>query len=98
MEVEKDGIYIGSDTGGTMTDLFVVDKHGSFVVGKASTTPNNESDGYWESLTDAFEQWDIDLDKQAHEIFPSAQIAVYSGTTMLNALPVSYTHLTLPTN
>jgi acetone carboxylase beta subunit len=85
-DVEKEGIYIGSDTGGTMTDLFIVDKYGDFVVGKASTTPKNESDGYWESLQDAFEQWDIDIEKQAQEIFPGAQIAVYSGTTMLNAL------------
>ncbi len=82
----REGVYIGSDSGGTMTDTFVVDKAGEFVVGKASTTPRDESLGYWESLTDAFESWEIDLEKQAPEIIPDAQLAVYSGTTMLNAL------------
>ncbi len=82
----RESIYIGSDSGGTMTDIFVVDKYGDFTVGKASTTPRNESIGYWESMKDAFEAWGIDLDEEAPEIFPDAQLAVYSGTTMLNAL------------
>lgn len=82
----RESIYIGSDSGGTMTDIFVVDKYGDFTVGKASTTPRNESIGYWESMKDAFEAWGIDLDEEASEIFPDAQLAVYSGTTMLNAL------------
>ncbi|MFC1911014.1 hydantoinase/oxoprolinase family protein [Chloroflexota bacterium] len=84
--VVKEGIYIGSDTGGTMTDIFVVDKNGDFAVGKASTTPRDLSVGYWESLKDAFEQWGIDLDKQAQEVFSNTILSVYSGTTMLNAL------------
>ncbi len=69
-----------------MTDTFVVDRNGDFVVGKASTTPRDESQGYWESLKDAFEDWQIDLETRAKEIIPDAQLAVYSGTTMLNAL------------
>lgn len=81
-----EGIYIGSDAGGTMTDTFVVNKKGDFVVGKASTTPKDESTGYWESLKDAFEAWRVDLEKDAPEIIPQSQLAVYSGTTMLNAL------------
>lgn len=81
-----EGIYIGSDAGGTMTDAFVVDGRGDFVVGKASTTPKDESIGYWESLKDAFESWRVDLEKDAPEIIPQSQLAVYSGTTMLNAL------------
>ncbi|MFC2007721.1 hydantoinase/oxoprolinase family protein [Chloroflexota bacterium] len=83
---QREGIYIGSDSGGTMTDTFVVDKQGNFVVGKASTTPRDESLGYWESLQDAFTDWGIDLEQDAPEIIPGAQLAVYSGTTMLNAL------------
>ncbi len=83
---EREGIYTGSDTGGTMTDLFVVDKNGDFAVGKAPTTPKDLSIGYWESMKDAFSQWGIDLEKQAHEIFSNAVLSVYSGTTMLNAL------------
>ena len=33
------------DAGGTMTDTFVVDRAGAFVVGKAQTTPEDESQG-----------------------------------------------------
>src|SRR5579875_3417061 len=29
------------DAGGTMTDVFIVDEHGSFVVGKAQSTPDD---------------------------------------------------------
>jgi acetone carboxylase beta subunit len=29
------------DAGGTMTDTFIVDERGSFVVGKAQTTPED---------------------------------------------------------
>ena len=32
------------DAGGTMTDTFIVDENGHFVVGKAQTTPQDESD------------------------------------------------------
>ncbi len=84
--VQREDIYIGSDSGGTMTDTFILRKGGDFVVGKASTTPRDESIGYWESLQDAFEHWGIDLDQDAKDIIPDARIAVYSGTTMLNAL------------
>jgi acetone carboxylase beta subunit len=83
---QREDIYIGSDSGGTMTDTFVLRKDGNFVVGKASTTPGDESLGYWESLKDAFEYWDIDLDRDAKDIVPGARVAVYSGTTMLNTL------------
>ncbi len=37
------------DAGGTMTDTFIVDESGSFVVGKAQTTPDDESVGFMES-------------------------------------------------
>ena len=33
------------DAGGTMTDTFIVDRAGEFVVGKAQTTPEDESVG-----------------------------------------------------
>ena len=46
------------DAGGTMTDTFIVDEHGSFVVGKAQTTPEDESIGFMASARDALGQWD----------------------------------------
>ncbi len=45
------------DAGGTMTDTFIVDEHGSFVVGKAQTTPEDESVGFIASARDALAQW-----------------------------------------
>ena len=47
------------DTGGTMSDTFIIDEEGVFIVGKAQTTPDNESEGILDSVEDALEQWNI---------------------------------------
>ncbi len=70
------------DAGGTMTDTFVVDVHGSFVVGKAQTTPEDESIGFLSSAHDALAQWGL----RPSEGFPSIVAGIYSGTAMLNRL------------
>lgn len=75
-------LALAMDAGGTMTDTFIVDKAGNFVIGKAPTTPWDESEGFIESAQDAFAQWA--LDEQA--AFAQFEIAVYAGTTMLNTL------------
>ena len=69
-----------------MTDIFVVDRDGDFVIGKASTTPSNESIGFWESLEDAFSYWEIDWNQKAKDILPQVEACIYSGTAMLNVL------------
>jgi N-methylhydantoinase A len=69
-----------------MTDVIVVDASGHFTIGKASTTPHNQSLGYLESLRDGFEYWGIDFDAEAHRILPGVKASVYAGTAMLNAL------------
>ncbi len=70
------------DAGGTMTDTFIVDEHGSFVVGKAQTTPEDESVGFMASARDALGQWD----STPEEGFPAIVSGIYSGTAMLNRL------------
>src|SRR6187399_404300 len=70
------------DAGGTMTDTFIVDEAGSFVVGKAQTTPEDESVGFMESAHDALAQWD----STPGESFGSIASGIYSGTAMLNRL------------
>src|SRR5918996_5538911 len=70
------------DAGGTMTDTFVVDQRGSFVVGKAQTTPDDESVGFMESARDPLEQGDA----PPEEMFPRIASGIYSGTAMLNRL------------
>ena len=42
---------IALDTGGTMTDSFIIDERGIFLVGKALTTPDYESIGIINSIT-----------------------------------------------
>jgi acetone carboxylase beta subunit len=70
------------DAGGTMTDTFIVDEAGAFVVGKAQTTPEDESAGFMESSRDALGQWD----STPEESFPLMASGIYSGTAMLNRL------------
>ncbi|HEY2055506.1 MAG TPA: hydantoinase/oxoprolinase family protein [Solirubrobacterales bacterium] len=70
------------DAGGTMTDTFIVDDKGAFVVGKAQTTPQDESVGLMSSAEDAMRQWD----STPAEAFPRISSAVFSGTAMLNRL------------
>lgn len=70
------------DAGGTMTDTFIIDEKGDFVVGKAQTTPLDEHIGLLNSAKDALSQWDAKIDEE----FPNLLAGVYSGTAMLNRL------------
>lgn len=75
--------YIMSmDAGGTMTDTFFVDETGRFVVGKAQTTPDDESRGFAKSVEDALRQWNA----PPAALFPQIATGIYSGTSMLNRL------------
>jgi len=70
------------DAGGTMTDTFIIDEKGEFVVGKAQTTPEDESEGFLNSSMDALAYWDMSVE----EAFPSLVTGIYSGTAMINRL------------
>jgi N-methylhydantoinase A/acetone carboxylase beta subunit len=70
------------DAGGTMTDTIIVDDAGSFVVGKAQTTPDDESKGFMASADDALEQWG----SSPGAAFPLLASGIFSGTAMLNRL------------
>jgi acetone carboxylase beta subunit len=80
--LEREPRVLAIDAGGTMTDTFVVDSDGSFVVGKAQTTPDDEARGFMSSCADAFRQWGMETD----DGFPSVRSGVFSGTAMLNRL------------
>ena len=75
-------LVLGIDAGGTMTDTFIVDENGQFVVGKAATTPDDESVGLLEAGEDACGYWDAPYG----ELFEQLAVTLYSGTTMLNTL------------
>lgn len=79
---EHDPRILAIDAGGTMTDTIIVDGAGSFVVGKAQTTPDDESRGFMRSAEDALGQWNSDPD----ESFPLLASGIFSGTAMLNRL------------
>ncbi len=70
------------DSGGTMTDTFIIDEQGQFIVGKAQTTPEDESIGFMNSSRDALKYWDMELE----DAFPQMRSGIYSGTAMLNRL------------
>lgn len=70
------------DAGGTMTDTFIVDDAGAFVVGKAQTTPEDESEGFMSSARDALAQWGT----EPAECFSDIRSGIFGGTAMLNRL------------
>jgi acetone carboxylase, beta subunit len=80
--MERSPRVLAIDAGGTMTDTFIVDDAGEFVVGKAQTTPEDESEGFMESSRDALKQWD----SSPEETFPLLASGIFSGTAMLNRL------------
>ncbi len=71
---------LGIDAGGTMTDTFFVDADGDFVVGKAQSTPHDESLGLIASSVDGLANWGMSM----QDTMPQLQTGVYSGTAMLN--------------
>ncbi len=73
---------VAYDAGGTMTDSFVVSADGAFVVGKAQTTPEDESRGMMSSTRDALDQWGMTTEAA----LPLMRSGVFSGTAMLNRL------------
>ena len=79
---EREPRVLAIDAGGTMTDTFIVDGGGSFVVGKAQTTPEDESEGFMASAEDALGQWEM----SPEDGFPRIASGIFSGTAMLNRL------------
>jgi N-methylhydantoinase A/acetone carboxylase beta subunit len=79
---ERNPRVLAIDAGGTMTDTFIVDEAGAFVVGKAQTTPDDEAVGFMESAVDALDQWDTTPERA----FGAIASGIYSGTAMLNRL------------
>ncbi len=77
---------VACDAGGTMTDVIIVDDQGRSVIGKAPTTPHDESLGYMESLEEALRYMNLDLERDGREFCQNIETAIYTGTSMLNAL------------
>lgn len=78
--MRSEPIVLGIDTGGTMSDTVLVAEDGSFVIGKAQTTPENEAEGIINSVKDAAKKWRLGIE----EAVQSLRSVVYTGTIMLN--------------
>lgn len=70
------------DTGGTMTDSFIIDDEGDYTIGKAQTTPNDESEGVVESFNNGLGYWDTTLE----DSIDSLEGIIYSGTAVINRI------------
>jgi acetone carboxylase, beta subunit len=79
---ERHPRVLAIDAGGTMTDTFIVDASGQFIVGKAQTTPEDEAVGFMRSAEDALDYWNL----EPGSAFPQIVSGIYSGTAMLNRL------------
>ena len=71
-----------TDTGGTFTDTFIVDADGDFVLGKAPTTPQDVSEGYFRSIENAIRGQGLKL----KDLFPQLQVIGYGATTVINTV------------
>jgi N-methylhydantoinase A/oxoprolinase/acetone carboxylase beta subunit len=76
---------VACDAGGTMTDVIVVDEEGRSVIGKAPTSPQDESIGFMESFWEALEYMRI-LQKEGRDFGKLVETAIYTGTSMLNTV------------
>ena len=54
---------VAIDTGGTMTDAVIMDTEGEFTVGKAVTTPRDESEGILNGMRSACGYWGLDSEE-----------------------------------
>jgi acetone carboxylase, beta subunit len=79
---DREPRVLAIDAGGTMTDTFIVDRAGDFVVGKAQSTPDDESEGFMASTRDALGYWGA----EPAQAMPGIVSGIYSGTAMLNRL------------
>ncbi|MBW2695737.1 MAG: hydantoinase/oxoprolinase family protein, partial [Deltaproteobacteria bacterium] len=69
----------------TMTDVIIVDEEGRSVIGKAPTSPQDESIGYMESFWEALEYMGISQE-EGKNFGESIETAIYTGTSMLNTV------------
>jgi len=76
---------VACDAGGTMTDVIIVDEDGKSVIGKAPTSPQDESIGYMESFWEALEYMGISQEEGAN-FGAAVETAIYTGTSMLNTV------------
>lgn len=76
------GYRISVDTGGTFTDMVLVDEDGKFSIGKALTTPERISEGMFSALEVVAET----VSKTARDLLAETDILIYGTTRATNAV------------
>jgi len=76
------GLRISVDTGGTFTDVVVVDETGAFHIGKALTTPERIFGGMHAALGVVAERFGV----ATHALLSRADILIYGTTRATNAV------------
>ena len=76
------GYRISVDTGGTFTDMVLLDEAGAFHVGKSLTTPDRISEGMFGAL----EVIASDIGTPARDILTDTDILIYGTTRATNAV------------
>jgi N-methylhydantoinase A len=77
-----DSLIIGVDTGGTFTDVIVMDEDGSTVSAKAPTTPDDLAAGVLASIERAAEK----MERATEDVLAATRVLRFSGTTATNVL------------
>lgn len=75
--------YMGIDTGGTFTDLVVLDEKGEFHMYKSPTTPKNHAIGIFNCIKQCAEERGMDVPKLAEKMRP---LLVHGCTIATNAI------------
>ena len=81
------GYRISVDTGGTFTDMVVVEEDGQFHVGKALTTPDRISEGMFNALEVVAEQFS----STPKDMLAATDLLIYGTTRATNAIVTKQT-------
>ena len=81
-EPRKTQYQIAIDAGGTMTDAFLVNDSGKWVLGKSLSSLEDEASSYMASVQDACDGWKL----KSNQVHDQAISALYTGTAGINAL------------
>lgn len=80
--LDEDRYLIYMDTGGTFSDAIIIRRDGSFVTGKASTTPANLADCFFNCIEAATRE----LGKPLREVMSKSDLLGFGTTAGTNAL------------
>jgi N-methylhydantoinase A len=81
------GYRISVDTGGTFTDMVVLDQDGEFYVGKALTTPDRISEGMFNALEVVAEHFGT----TPTDMLAATELVIYGTTRATNAIVTKQT-------